>query len=277
MTQKKILRLTTVLGCALFLSACEEGSNFNLFQNNGSSSEQATPTSTRLVERDVESPEVFQVNENGLWDGRPSLGGVWVAHPTATDPERVIIRNPSNGNFVIGALFRREVETPGPALQVSSDAAEALGILAGQPTNLSVTALRREEIPEVTENAETQPAIEAVENLDETPLDPVATATAALDAVDAPTPPPQPIAAPVTSSLNKPHIQIGIFSVEDNADATATSMRIAGMTPTVHQHTINGRPFWRVTVGPAASESERASLLTKIQDLGFDDAYFVTN
>ncbi|MDA0963253.1 MAG: SPOR domain-containing protein, partial [Proteobacteria bacterium] len=82
----------------------------------------ATPsTSTRLVERDVEAPEVFQVTEAGLWDGRPSLGGVWVAHPDVVDPERVIIRNSANGKFVIGALFRRERDIPGPRLQTSSD------------------------------------------------------------------------------------------------------------------------------------------------------------
>ncbi len=56
---------------------------------------------------------------------------------------------------VTGALFRRERENPGPRLQLSSDAAEALGILAGQPTEIKVTALRREsdvaETPEVAE------------------------------------------------------------------------------------------------------------------------------
>ncbi|WP_444462584.1 hypothetical protein [Rhodobacter capsulatus] len=105
-------------------------------------------TSARIVERDVEAPEVFSANDEGLWDGRPSLGGVWVAHPTVKDPERVIIRNPANGKFVIGALFRRERENPGPKLQVSSDAAAALDMLAGAPTKLSVVALRREEQPD---------------------------------------------------------------------------------------------------------------------------------
>lgn len=105
----------------------------------------APASRARIVERDVEAPEVFSVDEAGLWDGRPSLGGVWVAHPTVKDPERVIIRNPANGKFVIGALFRRERENPGPKLQLSSDAAAALDILAGAPTKLSVVALRREE------------------------------------------------------------------------------------------------------------------------------------
>jgi hypothetical protein len=93
--------------------------------------------------REVEAPEVFQVTDSGLWDGRPSLGGIWVASPDVTDPERVVIVNPANGKSINGALFRRERENPGPPLQVSSDAAEALGMLAGQPTSLRVTALRK--------------------------------------------------------------------------------------------------------------------------------------
>ena len=60
----------------------------------------------------------------------------------------MIIRNEENGQFVIGALFRRERENPGPILQVSSDAAAALGMVAGAPTDLNVTALRREEVAE---------------------------------------------------------------------------------------------------------------------------------
>ncbi|MGB1180323.1 MAG: SPOR domain-containing protein, partial [Lentibacter algarum] len=79
---------------------------------------------TNLVERDVEAPDVVNISEAGLWDGRPSLGGIWVAHPDAKDPEKVIIRNPQNGKFVIGALFGREREFSGPSLQLSSDAAD---------------------------------------------------------------------------------------------------------------------------------------------------------
>ena len=69
----------------------------------------APSTVTNLVERDVEAPDVVNISEAGLWDGRPSLGGIWVAHPDAKDPEKVIIRNPQNGKSVIGALFRREL------------------------------------------------------------------------------------------------------------------------------------------------------------------------
>ncbi|MGL6208931.1 MAG: SPOR domain-containing protein, partial [Paracoccaceae bacterium] len=95
--------------------------------------------------REVEAPDVFQVSDSALWDGRPSLGGIWVASPDVVDPQRVVMVNPANGQSVNGALFRRERDNPGPPLQVSSDAAEALGMLAGQPTEIRVTALRRKD------------------------------------------------------------------------------------------------------------------------------------
>lgn len=297
-TSLKPWRLAGLAVGILALAGCENGPQLPAFLQPKPAAESGEATapnrSTKLVERDVEAPEVFQVTEAGLWDGRPSLGGVWVAHPDVKDPERVIIRNPGNGNFVIGALFRKERETPGPRLQVSSDAAAALGLVAGQPTNLNVTALRRAETPEV------EPAMPPAETTDlatpadvtAAPLDDVAgTAAAAIDAA-APEAPPAPVAAPApvapeprpaapapraASALAKPFIQIGIFSVEQNARNTAATMRRAGLVPTVKQGSSSGKTFWRVVVGPATSSSERATLLETIKAQGFEDAYAVTN
>ncbi len=100
-------------------------------------------TPIRTAEGDALAPEDFAFSGEGLWDGRPSLGGVWVAHPDAAAPGRVLIRHEGSGAEVTGALFRRDGAAAGPALQVSSDAAEALGLVAGRPAPLSVTALRR--------------------------------------------------------------------------------------------------------------------------------------
>ena len=148
----------------LAVSACTEGNQIAFLKPAGSAGEAQLPLSqstTKLVERDVEAPDVFSETEAGLWDGRPSLGGVWVAHPDVTDPERVIIRNEANGKFVIGALFRRERDIPGPRMQASSDAAAALGMLAGAPVRLNVTALRREEVaPPAAETAAEEPQTE---------------------------------------------------------------------------------------------------------------------
>ncbi|SFP67328.1 SPOR domain-containing protein [Tranquillimonas alkanivorans] len=276
MAKRNTVRLAILLGGAMMLSACEEGPGF--LPRPGSGATGADAPAERLVERDVEAPEIFQVTEAGLWDGRPSLGGVWVAHPDVTDPERVIIRNETNGNFVIGALFRRERETPGPRLQVSSDAAEALGMLAGEPVRLDVTALRREEAAE--SGAPTEPVLSAPETIDSRPLesDPaLADAAAAIDRAEAAdTAPPAPPPAS-EEELSRPYIQIGIFSVEQNADNAAASLRRIGVVPTVRQQTSSGKTFWRVIAGPAPSADERADLLEKVKDLGYSDAFYVAN
>jgi cell division septation protein DedD len=280
--------LTAAMGGAAFLvlAGCEGTEGGGLFKAKpDAASVSGDASSVRLVERDVEAPSVFQVTDKGLWDGRPSLGGVWVAHPDVKDPERVIIRNTANSKFVIGALFRRERATPGPALQVSSDAAAALGMLAGAPTQLNVTALRREEAPAAaTEDGAETLAPGAIET---SSLDPVeGAAAAAIEAADATrpsatgTPQPEKVAAapaPAASSLDQPYIQIGIFSVEQNAENTATAMRQAGMVPSVREEGSQGKTFWRVIVGPAGSAGERAALLKKIKGVGFDDAYAVRN
>ena len=220
---------------------------------------------TNLVERDVEAPDVVNISEAGLWDGRPSLGGIWVAHPDAKDPEKVIIRNPKNGKFVIGALFRREREFSGPSLQLSSDAADALGILAGQPTNVSVVALRRQSVPVETPEAE-----KAENQVIEESVDPIQqTAEAAIAATPAP--------KPKLSSLRKPYLQIGIFGVEANARGAVSSMSAKGLNASMSKLTLNNKPFWRVIVGPAATTAEMSAMRKIVIAAGFADAYAVKN
>ena len=107
------------------------------------------PPVALTADGDALAPEVFAFSGEALWDGRPSLGGVWVAHPEVEAPGRVLIRHADTGAEVTGALFRREGASAGPPLQVSSDAAAALGLVAGQPAPIEVTALRRvEEAPD---------------------------------------------------------------------------------------------------------------------------------
>lgn len=282
-----LIKIILLASTAAFgLSACQNSSNPFVSKESSETGDVASATSVRLVDRDVEAPKVFQVADEALWDGRPSLGGVWVASPDAVDPERVILRNPSNGKFVIGALFRRERINPGPALQISSDAAAALGILAGRPTKISVTALRREEVPVEAPDA-ARPILADNEGVQTTSLDPVSTATAALDkAAGQPTAPTAtaaakpaakpPVATPkATKSAGKNLIQIGIFSVEANANRAAASIKKADIGASVLKESSQGKTFWRVTAGPAESAA-RESTLSKVKSLGFNDAYFVS-
>jgi hypothetical protein len=169
---------------AVVLAGCEDGTGLGSSRPETAATAAADrPAATRLVERDVEAPDVFQMSEAGLWDGRPSLGGIWVAHPDATDPERVMIRNAANGETVVGALFRRERTGPGPRFQVSSDAASALGMLAGAPVELDVTALRRKEAPapEAEAEAPEPAALAEAEPVETEALDPIESAAAAID------------------------------------------------------------------------------------------------
>jgi cell division septation protein DedD len=263
----RVLVLATVTGMAL--SGCQPmGNPFGSKANSEGDGVQPA-TSVRLVDRDVEAPDVFQVTDEALWDGRPSLGGVWVASPDAVDPERVILRNPANGKFVIAALFRRERINPGPPLQISSDAAAALGILAGQPARLNVTALRREEVAATAPDA-SNPILDANEAVQTSSLDPVASASAALDRVDA-----TPSAAPAVAGTARSYIQIGLFSVEANAKRSAATLEGSGTQANILREESQGKTFWRVTAGPVDGAS-RAALLAKIKGLGFSDAYFVS-
>lgn len=283
MLNTKQIKLAVMVGGALLLAGCEDPADLAVFLQAPAT---ATETTVTVIEQEVEAPEIFHVTETGLWDGRPSLGGIWVAHPDTQDPEQVIVRNVANGKFVIGSLFIRERALPGPRLQVSSDAATALEMLAGQPVELTVTALRKREIelapatvPDgvaevsveqevaASEPAETtEPGSDAPVMRPSTTAEPIVTSSA----------PVEPAAPTQTTNLEKPYIQIGIFGVEANARNTAESMRIDGIIPTVKEYTANGKTFWRVLVGPAANASERKTLLGKVKSKGFTDAYFVS-
>ena len=304
------------LVASLGLSACMDGSNGTASRENA--------RANMSTEFDVEDESVFSKRENGLWDGRPSLGGVWVAHPEVTGPERVIIRNTESGQETIGALFRRERENPGPRFQVSAEAANAVGILAGAPTMIEVVALRTQEVAPEAEAAEAPADTDAPLTSDDARIalpgtevapepeaeprrgllsrifgrrqqpepepEPVAPAegeieTATLDGdapaeSDAPPPMPSPMqqdTAPAASesTLDRPMIQLGIFSVEGNANNAADMAREAGLSARVVSGSAQGNEFWRVVVGPASSSAERSQMLERVQTLGFNDAYAV--
>ena len=305
------MRLALV--AAMGLVACDENGEFGFPSAGAGATEDGVPAANAPNQslqagQDIERPDIFEVTDRGLWDGRPSLGGVWVAHPDAQDPERVVIRNTENGRSIVGALFRRERENPGPLLQISSDAADELGILPGAPTQLSVVALRRDEtvVAEPSE-AELNPVVasleapvsvaasplEAVETdeasgeTEDTAVAPVAvvlppaleaateqtseTADAVTDAVDVSA----VLAAPVTAPTGPKPLppgstaQVGVFSVEDNAGAAAPAIIAAGLRANVFAQEVGGRTVWRVVAGPLAD----TGAIEQLKALGFADTY----
>jgi hypothetical protein len=102
----------------------------------------ADPPPPTTPEGDVLAPESYSLRAEGLWDGTPSLGGVWVAHAEVEEPARVRISLPDGGAAVTGSLFRMPPGEDGPELLVSSEAARALGLSPGEPALLEVVGLR---------------------------------------------------------------------------------------------------------------------------------------
>ena len=224
------------LGIALVLSlgGCLNGGGLGTGAENAARPDQ-------VVERDIEAPDVFSKRDKALWDGRPSLGGVWVAHPDVRAPERVLIRNTETGAETIGALFKRERLNPGPVFQVSADAATAIGMLAGAPTGIEVIALKTEEI---------RPA---------TPEEPVA-AEVAIAALDTATPPAATAPAAATALATAPQPSADqAAEVLASAPSDGTIALPEAETPAPRQGFF-ARLFGRGTQAPADAAIETAVL-----------------
>ncbi len=280
----KLVAMALVLG----LAACE-----NTPATPESTPDQPATQGGTSVSRDVERPDVFSVSEKALWDGRPSLGGVWVAYPANIDPERVIIRNVANGKSVIGALFRRERDNPGPKIQLSSDAAVALGVIAGTPTEISIVVLRREEVavdvPEAAPVADPNMTIPPRRAVQAPPPAPPAEGSAAglaaiveqtLDQVPAAgaaaeaTPPAAHEGLGALFRLRKPYIQISTFEDEAAANALVEELAAAGVQALTQGNDPENPTLWRVVSGPYEKRAERSAQLRIIRGLGYTDAFF---
>lgn len=98
-----------------------------------------------LLERGADrtdAPEAEHVIAEGLafWDGRPSLGGVWVAAAGVAWSGPVLILDRTTGREAVGHLYPREgpAAEGEPPLRLSSRAAEALGLGGGRLADLVV-------------------------------------------------------------------------------------------------------------------------------------------
>lgn len=258
--------------------------------------------------REIEAPEVFLAEEAGLWDGRPSLGGIWVASPEAKTPERVRMVNLATGKAVAGALFRRERENPGPRLQLSSEAATALGLLAGQPAKIRVVALRHGAAPSAegakpgeaealgkaataalaaappAPSAGTKPAPNpAAPAVPAAPPAPAAGAGAgakpglfgglfkgqAPAAAPAPSAPQAVPPAPATGGGAR--AMVGSFAVKANAEGAAQKLQGAGLKAEVKEVRQGEKVLWALI----AQGADQVVLLETLKKLGFADAYLL--
>ena len=191
-----------------------------------------------------EKPEILDLSASVIWDGEQTLGGNWISHPDVDSPERVLIKNISNGKSIVGAIFQqtKKMKT-GPAV-ISSDAAKALNIAQNDQTKVQIIAVRAAERTSIT------PTIAEPTKSD---------------------------GASIGTKLSKPFIQVGIFGVENNANKTKDQMLKLNLPVNILDFQIKGKPYWRVVAGPASSSDSRRSMLKTIKSAGFTDAYFISN
>ena len=138
-----------------------------------------------------EKPDILDISAAVIWDGGQTLGGNWVSHPDVDSPERVLIKNNSNGKSVVGAVFQQTKKMKAGYALVSSDAAKALDIAQNKKTKVQIVAVR---VPEGTG-----------------PTKIVAETNTAKS-------------TPLETKLSKPFIQVGIFGVQNNANKTRDRM-----------------------------------------------------
>ena len=191
-----------------------------------------------------EKPEILDLSASVIWDGEQTLGGNWISHPDVDSPERVLIKNISNGKSIVGAIFQqtKKMKT-GPAV-ISSDAAKALNIAQNDQTKVQIIAVRAAERTSIT------PTIAEPNKSD---------------------------SASIETKLSKPFIQVGIFGVENNANKTKDQMLKLNLPVNILDFQIKEKPYWRVVAGPASSSDNRRSMLKTIKSAGFTDAYFISN
>ena len=242
MYSSKILVLFS-LGCFL-LVGCQSA-------NNETVGTLSKPLGIEFKENDVEAPEIFNAEGLAYWDGQSSLGGVWITHPNVDQATRVLIKNKYDGKSVIGAIFNRSGDDNEKRMLLSSEAAASLGVEANENRIISVTALRAlKTVKSIKDKSHAQSAETKVVSLENSGSE--------------------------NKALSKPYIQVGIFSIEQNARNTAEVMHQLNIQPTVKEQTSRNKTFWRVIVGPAVDMNERSTLLQKVKAVGFGDAYAVS-
>ena len=242
MYTSKILVLFS-LGCFL-LVGCQSA-------NNETVGTLSKPLGIEFKENDVEAPEIFNAEGLAYWDGQSSLGGVWITHPNVDQATRVLIKDKYGGKSVIGAIFNRSGDENEKRMLLSSEAAASLGIDANENRIVTVTALRALK------------TVKSIKNKLDVKSSEATVASAQKSGSE-------------NIALSKPYIQVGIFSIEQNARNTAEVMNQLNIQPTVKEQTSRNKTFWRVIVGPAVDMNERSTLLQKVKAVGFGDAYAVS-
>ena len=82
-------------------------------------------------------------------------------------------------------------------------------------------------------------------------------------------------AVELPAATSGPRFQIGVFSVEANAENAGSQLRSAGIPTSVVAQEAGGRVVWLVVSSPAEDDADADATLTRIKGAGFVDAVLI--
>ncbi len=264
------------------LGGCAELQNLGAGDTETAATASGNPAILRVEERDLERPDIYATQARGLWDGRFSLGGRWIAVAENVKAERIRITNLDNGREIEGALFQREADLPGPPIMVSMDAAQALGMQAGTPARLDVVVLRTETVeipapppaplPEL-DAVEAEAVEETAETATETPEGGIETTTLETTVLGALDEAAQAAPAATGPAPARPNIQVASGANKQGADAVTKRLSEAGLPAKTLTGGTEDAPLYRVVAGPFQTQAAFDAAIAKLKELGYEDAF----
>lgn len=239
------------------------------------------------------------------YQGKPTADGeifdmnaVTGAHPTLPMPVNVRVTNLENGRSIVVRINDRGPYVNGRILDVSEHAADLLGFRQEGLARVRVTFLGRADLngPGLASAADQTPVAIAtavpaapVTTVEVGMLPPVTGVAMAAEKPVAvlPTPVEQMILPPLPETVDGQviempvppttalYVQAGAFLSLTNANYLASRLSSAGAK--VSTGTKDGRPIYRVRVGPFQSVDDADAALTEIEGLGQNDAEIVVD
>lgn len=221
------------------------------------------------------------------------------AHRTLQMPSIIRVTNLDNGRNVILRVNDRGPFSKERVLDVSERGAEVLGFKANGTARVRVEVLEREsrQVAALAKQGKSTRHIEVALNKGQTPVHFKTPQAAPVQVAHAPTPQvkpgsnpipavrvasvspsPLPEVNPIQEALGTQnmYVQAGSFSQEQNA--MALSQKLSSIGPSnVSFARVNGRPFYRVRIGPFAEAYQADQALNAVLANGHDTAKIVTD
>ncbi|HEY6335896.1 MAG TPA: septal ring lytic transglycosylase RlpA family protein [Alphaproteobacteria bacterium] len=233
------------------------------------------------------------------------MNDLTAAHPTLPMPSVVRVTNLENGRSIVVRINDRGPYVRGRILDLSRRAAQLLGVDGPGTAKVRVQILADEsrQAALLAQQGEIQPAERiataaptekvAVQTLAPPPgvaqssVPPpsapasapnIASAEAAPARAPAPIIPPKPAGEPQVSvvpvTATSIYVQVGAFSKYENANRLRAKLETLAPTK-ISQANVDGQPFFRVRLGPAANVPDADRLLGQMVQAGYHDARIV--